>query len=107
MTVPPQECATRMVGPSCSARARRVASTESFSDVSGFCTAVTLRPAACSLGMTSAQLDPSAQAPCTSTTFLTLGGDVPCACTKLDDAANRPAATANSRMNFMTELRDL
>ena len=44
ITVPPQECATSTVGPSCSASARLVASTEFASDDSGFCTAVTFRP---------------------------------------------------------------
>src|SRR5216684_7313757 len=77
MTVPPQEWATSTVGPSCSAKARRVAATESSSEVSGFCTAVTLRPAACRYGMTAAQLEPSAHAPCTSTTLrASVGADV-------------------------------
>src|SRR5258706_1516221 len=69
MTVPPQEWATSTVGPSCSANARRVAATDSASEVSGFCTAVTFTPAAWRRGITSAQLEPSAHAPCTSTTL--------------------------------------
>jgi hypothetical protein len=44
--VPPQEWATNTVGPSCSANTRRVSATESASVVSGFCAAVTFRPAA-------------------------------------------------------------
>src|SRR5882672_2517959 len=74
MTVPPHEWATSTVGPSCSANARRVAATESASDVSGFCTAVTCKPAACRREMTSAQLEPSAHAPCTSTTLRASAG---------------------------------
>src|ERR1700679_4213259 len=35
----------------------------------GFCTAVTLRPAACSRAITSDQDDPSANSPCTRTTL--------------------------------------
>src|SRR2546423_15469939 len=74
MTVPPQEWATSTVGPSCSANARRVAATESASVVSGFCTAVTCKPAAWRREMTSAQLEPSAHAPCTSTTLRAFAG---------------------------------
>jgi len=37
---------------------------------------------------------PSAQAPCTSTTFFTLGGDADCARATADEAASKPAATA-------------
>ena len=44
MTVPAQEWPTRTVGPSCSARMRRVAATSCASEVSGFCTAVAFRP---------------------------------------------------------------
>src|SRR6266480_2403954 len=51
--------------------ARLVVATSSDSDVSGFWTATTLRPAFSSNGITLAQLEPSAQAPCTRTTFLT------------------------------------
>lgn len=55
-------------------RTRRVAATDSANDVSGFCTAVTMSPLACKRATTSAQLEPSAQAPCTSTTFFTAAG---------------------------------
>src|SRR5258706_12976862 len=86
MTVPLQEWATSTVGPSCSANARRVAATESASDVSGFCTAVTCRPAAWRRKITSLQLEPSAHAPCTSTTLRASGGLAVC--------ANAPAANS-------------
>src|SRR5258706_6158998 len=79
MTVPPQEWATSTVGPSCSANARRVAATESSSDVSGFCTAVTCNPAAWRRAITSLQEDPSAHAPCTSTTLRASTGPAGCA----------------------------
>src|SRR6202171_2333867 len=99
MTVPTQEWATSTVGPSCSARARRVAATESSSEVSGFCTAVTLRPAACRYGMTAAQLEPSAHAPCTSTTLRASVGAAVCAraSNPLSFAAN--AATVSAITN--------
>src|SRR5471032_894585 len=72
--MPPYECATSTVAPSCSASTRRVASASSASERNGFCTAVTCRPAFCSSGMTSDQLDASAYRPCTSTTFLATTG---------------------------------
>src|SRR4051812_10113453 len=99
MTVPPQECATSTVGPSCSASARLVASTDSASDDSGFCTAVTLRPAAWRIGITSDQLEPSAQAPCTSTTFFAFTVCGVCACARLSGAASRLAATKRLRQS--------
>src|SRR4051794_29317589 len=102
MTVPPQECATSTVGPSCSASARLVAWTESASDDSGFCTAVTLSPAAWRIGITSDQLEPSAQAPCTSTTFFAF---TVCACARLKGAASRLAATKRLRQKVMFVLR--
>src|SRR6267154_6000867 len=71
ITAPPYECPTRMTGPSCSAIARCVAATSSWSEVSGFCTATACSPAASRNGITLAQLEPSAQAPCTRTTFFT------------------------------------
>lgn len=47
--------------------------TASGSVVKGFCTAVALRPAACNRAITSDQHDPSANSPCTRTTFLAMG----------------------------------
>src|SRR6267378_4584806 len=61
-----------MTGPSRRAIARLVAATSSASDVSGFCTATAFSPAFSSSGITFAQLEPSAHAPCTRTTFRTL-----------------------------------
>src|SRR5882724_1976484 len=74
MTVPPHECATSTVGPFCWARMRRVSATESASEVSGFCTAVTCKPVAWSRAITAAQLEPSAHAPCTRTTLRAMTG---------------------------------
>src|SRR5262245_52809063 len=71
ITDPAHECPTRRTGPFMSAIARWVAATSSASDVSGFCTAVTLYPLACKIGITLDQLEPSANAPWTSTMFLT------------------------------------
>src|SRR5262249_29897563 len=61
-----------MTGPSCSAIIRCVAFASSASDVKGFCTAVTRKPRDSRIGMTFAQLVPSANAPWTSTMFLTV-----------------------------------
>src|SRR5712664_3835675 len=57
-----------MIGPDASAIARLTVATSSPSDVRGSCTAVTERPLAARSGITFAQLDPSAQAPCTRIT---------------------------------------
>src|SRR5262245_3876375 len=72
MTTPPHECPTRMTGPSCSAMARLVAATSSANEVSGFWTATAFSPAFSRSGITLAQLEPSAHAPCTRTTLRTL-----------------------------------
>src|SRR5580692_1735493 len=72
--MPEKECPTSTVGPSCRARTRKAESTASANVVRGFCTEVTLRPAACNRGITSDQLDPSANSPCTSTTLLAFAG---------------------------------
>ena len=102
MTVPPQECATSTVGPSCNANARRVAATESCSEVSGFCTAVTFSPAACRYGMTPAQLEPSAQAPCTSTTLrATTGEAVSARASNPLNAAVNAASASTTRTIFI------
>src|SRR6267142_3213609 len=57
-----------MIGPDASAIARLTVATSSPSDVRGSCTAVTEWPLAVRSGITFAELDPSAQAPCTRTT---------------------------------------
>src|SRR6202030_3642444 len=72
--MPEKEWPTRTVGPSCRASTRSADATASGSVVSGFCTEVTLTPAACNRGITSDQLDPSANSPCTSTTLLAFAG---------------------------------
>src|SRR4051812_26896441 len=68
MTVPPQECPTRTTGPVCASSTRFVAATSSAREERGFWMAMTLSPLAWSRGMILFQLDPSAKAPCTSTT---------------------------------------
>src|SRR5580658_1711398 len=71
--IPEKECPTRTVGPSCRASTRSAAATASGSVVRGFCTDVTLSPAACNRGITSDQDDPSANSPCTRTTLRAFG----------------------------------
>src|SRR6266403_5245452 len=100
MTVPPHEWATSTVGPSCIASTRRVSATESSTEVSGFCTAVTCKPAACSRGITSLQLEPSAQAPCTNTTLRACTGADVCALTGHVVSANESALTATTVHSF-------
>ncbi len=48
----------------------RVTATSSSSEVNGSCTAMTLNPSFCRIGMSLLNDDPSAHAPCTSTTFV-------------------------------------
>src|SRR5882672_5051899 len=56
--------------------ARRVAATSSAYEVRGIATDVTRYPLARSSGMTFDQLEPSAKAPCTRTTFRTAMADL-------------------------------
>src|SRR5882757_5805774 len=58
-----------MTWPSRRAIARLVAAASSAREVSGFCTATAFKPAVSSSGITLAQLEPSAHAPCTRTTL--------------------------------------
>src|SRR5476649_285468 len=67
MTAPPHEWPTSSTLPGIRSIARWVASTSAASEVSGFWTAQTRNPSLRSVGTTSSQLEPSAQAPCTST----------------------------------------
>src|SRR5580704_15981520 len=60
-----------MTWPSRRAIARLVAATSSAREVSGFWTATAFKPAVSSRGITLAQLEPSAHAPCTRTTLAT------------------------------------
>jgi hypothetical protein len=69
MTEPPHEWPTSTTLPGCASMARLAAATSSSSEVSGFCTATTCRPLACSSGITLAQSEPSAKAPWTMTTL--------------------------------------
>jgi len=74
ITAPPQEWPTRTTSPLWASTTRRTAATSSASDDSGFCTDTTFKPFACSSGVTWFQLDPSANAPCTSTTVVGAAG---------------------------------
>src|SRR3984957_12580019 len=67
--MPEKECPTITVGPSWRASTRSAEATASGSVVRGFCTEVTLSPAACNRAITSDQDDPSANSPCTRTTL--------------------------------------
>src|ERR671936_421413 len=67
ITAPPYEWPTTTTGPDCASITRFVVSTSVASDVSGFWTAITVYPWSWRRGMTSCQLEPSANAPCTST----------------------------------------
>src|SRR5580692_4454380 len=67
--MPEKEWPTRTVGPSCRANTRSAEATASGRVVSGFCTEVALRPAACNRAITSVQHEPSANRPCTNTTL--------------------------------------
>src|SRR5438445_10429514 len=58
-----------MVGPAWRWRTWRRRATSAASEVSGNCGAVTVNPDACNVRITSVQLEPSAQAPWTSTTL--------------------------------------
>src|ERR1700751_5356589 len=91
--MPEKECPTRTVGPSCRASTRSADATASGSVVSGFCTAVALRPAACNRAITSDQLDPSANSPCTRTTFRAFGADCAAAALPWKRVLAAPAAT--------------
>src|SRR4029453_18522422 len=71
--MPEYECATRTVGPSIKASVRRANSQSSSSVRNGFCTEATFSPRACRYGITSDQQEPSAYAPCTSTTLRACG----------------------------------
>src|SRR6476660_6254236 len=100
--MPEKEWPTSTVGPGCAAIARRAASDASRSDVRGFCTLVQLTPFGWRRAMTFDQQEPSANSPCTNTTFLVFG-DVWALATRLSRgrAALAAAAPINVR-RFMT-----
>src|ERR1700757_3736835 len=91
--MPEKECPTRTVGPSCRASTRSADATASGRVFSGFCTEVTLSPAACNRAITSDQLDPSANSPCTRTTFRAFGADCAAAAVPWTRVLAAPAAT--------------
>src|SRR5260370_2673375 len=91
--MPAKESPRRTVGPSCRASTRSAEATAAGSVVSGFCTAVALSPAACNRAITSDQLDPSANSPCTRTTFRAFGADCAAAALAWKRVLAAPAAT--------------
>src|ERR1700736_1047218 len=91
--IPEKECPTSTVGPSCRASTRWAEATASGSVVRGFCTDVALSPAACNRAITSDQDDPSANSPCTRTTFLAAGADCAAAAVSWTRVLAAPAAT--------------
>src|SRR5947209_14459862 len=97
--IPEKECPTRTVGPSCRASTRSAEATASGSVVRGFCTAVTLRPVACKRAITSDQDDPSANNPCTRTTYSAYGASDAAAFAPRMRVLAAPAAT------MLTNLR--
>src|SRR3981081_3518828 len=68
MTAPPQEWPTMRTGPFCMSITRWVAVTSSARELRGFWTATAFSPRFVRRGITLAQQEPSAKAPCTSTT---------------------------------------
>src|SRR5580692_10030745 len=91
--IPEKECPTRTVGPSCRASTRSAEATASGRVVSWFCTDVALSPAACNRAITSDQDDPSANSPCTRTTFLAVGAGCAAAAVPWTRVLAAPAAT--------------
>src|SRR6266849_2522599 len=69
MIWPPYEWPATIVGPIWRRSTWRRRATSAASEVSGNCGAVTVNPDSCNDPITSLQLEPSAQAPWTSTTF--------------------------------------
>src|SRR5882724_5809039 len=66
MTAPPQEWPTMRTGPFCISTTRWVAVTSSARELRGFWTATAFSPRFVRRGITLAQQEPSAKAPCTS-----------------------------------------
>src|SRR4051812_47194684 len=102
--MPEKECPTNTVGPSWRASTRCAAATASGSVVKGFCTEVTLSPAASNRGITSDQQDPSANSQCRRTTLRAFTGEETCAMPRVGTSqAVAPASKAveNERL-FIT-----
>ena len=69
ITNPPNECATSIVGPPTRSIARLTVATSSARECAASCTAITLCPAYCRIGITFLQKDPSTHEPWTKTIF--------------------------------------
>src|SRR5262249_550087 len=82
--------------------------TASGSVVSGFCTDVTLSPAACNRAITSDQHDPSANSPCTSTTLRALVGEGIAAIPRAEiSEAAAPATRATEKARLLIVIISL
>jgi hypothetical protein len=68
ITAPPYECPTAMIGPGVCSSTPAMYAESIESPRSGFAGAMTGTPFSCSRSITLFQLEPSANAPCTSTT---------------------------------------
>src|SRR5215469_15075331 len=79
MTAPPYECPTRTTGPDCRSITAFVNLTSSAKEVSGCCTTETVYPSFLRMLATASQPEPSANAPCTRTTFFTGANLLVCA----------------------------
>src|SRR5271168_4155014 len=103
--IPEKECPTRTVGPSWRASTRSADATASGSVVSGFCTDVALRPAACNRAITSDQDDPSAKSPCTRTTLRALVGVAIAVMPRVDaNEAAAPATRAAEKVRLLITM---
>src|SRR5215813_12024661 len=101
--MPEKECPARTAGPFCRSSTRLADATASGNVVRGFCTEVTLRPADCKRGITSDQLEPSANSPCTSTTLraLTRADGAPAVRVEIEYAA-APPRRAREKSRLLT-----
>src|SRR6202007_79553 len=80
---------------------RSADATASGSVVSGFWTAVTLRPAACNRAITSDQQEPSANSPCTRTTLRAFAGPAFAAVPRVEiSEAAAPASRAVEKVRL-------
>src|SRR3984893_3685123 len=95
--MPEKEWPTSTVGLGCAAIFRRAASDASCSDVRGFCTLVQLTPFCWRRAMVFDQQEPSANSPCTKTTFFVFG-DVWALATRLSKGRAAVAAAAPTKV---------
>src|SRR5258705_11025193 len=106
--MPEKEWPTRTVGPSCRASTRSAEATASGSVVKGFCTDGTFSPDACKCGITSDQLEPSANSPCTSTTLRAFGGAAFAAMPRVEiSEAAAPASRAVEKVRLFIIVMSL